>query len=131
MNAMRLKSKHIAEKTKSTSKLIIKRTGPGMPAAERNETFLKVVSCRHKSRCNICITRMPLYRQVFLYALFPYLLLLFFFSSLVQPFFFVCEKENNSRHEKDKARLARWWLYPQRDCCEAFQPRVYVRLGCL
>lgn len=27
----------------------------------------------------------------------------------------------------DKARLARWWLYPQRDCREAFQPRVYVR----
>ncbi|PTB56158.1 hypothetical protein M431DRAFT_419374 [Trichoderma harzianum CBS 226.95] len=53
----------------------------------------------------------------------------FFFldSSLVQPFFFVCGKENNSRHEMDKARLARWWLYPQRDCREAFQPRVYVR----
>ncbi|KAH8126768.1 hypothetical protein LI328DRAFT_131123, partial [Trichoderma asperelloides] len=31
-----------------------------IPAAVRKMKCLRVVSCRHKSRCNMCVTKMPL-----------------------------------------------------------------------
>lgn len=84
LNAMRLDSKHIAEKRINPTSRTMGATPPKKHTGRyKKDEMSKGRSCRHKSRCNVCVTKMPLLSPGPLCVLFFFFSVFFFFLVLV------------------------------------------------
>lgn len=83
LNAMRLDSKHIAEKRiDPTSRTMGAKPPKEHTGRYKEDEMSKGRSCRHKSRCNVCVTKMPLLSPGPLCVLFFCFSFFFLFLSL-------------------------------------------------